>query len=724
MGQPLTPDPAADLRAAKDRLASLVLGGDRDVDPVLGTLRLRPHQISAVRRLLEVITRHRGALLADAVGLGKTYVALAIARRHSRPLIVCPAALRPMWERATSMARLDIAVVSIESLASDNRPESTPDLVIVDEAHHFRTPKTKRYAALAAVARRARVLLISATPLHNSRRDLDSLLGLFVGSSVAHWTDAAIARLIVRRDAAAADQVLPRIDGPHPVSPGRDDDCLGAILALPPSIPAADEGVAHALTTISLVHLWASSRAALLASARKRRARAVAMREAIVGGHVPTAAELSAWQFAEGSLQLAFPFCAASTGEMVDVHRLAGHLDMYAEATKALIDGCLATPDPDHARADLLRALLARHAGSRVIAFSQYANTVMALGALMRNDRGVAVITAEGGRISSGRITRSEILAQFAGDAPAPRAIERIDLLLTTDLLSEGIDLRGASVVVHLDLPWNPARLEQRVGRARRIGSRHEVIHVYTFVPPTEAERMLELERRLTRKVCVANRVVGGADHPIGTRGSEVMPSPVSAAERLRARASSWIDPSAREEAALVTAAARSPVRGCVGAVIVDGLPRVVYCRDGIVGDDAAICDELLSGMGEAIAADPALRDESLRAVGEWLGSRTAVSGVAEQSVSKRAVLERLAETVSRAPRHRRQAIVTAAHRARASLAAVSGIGAEHILATLARSPADDEAWVQSVEAFGALHSADTVSPGGEAAVAVLILLM
>ena len=97
-------------------------------------------------------------------------------------------------------------------------------------------------------------------------------------------------------------------------------------------------------------------------------------------------------------------------------------------------------------------------------------------------------------------MSRDVVLAQFTPAAAGARevgAASRIDLLITTDLLSEGLNLQRASVVVHLDLPWNPARLDQRVGRVLRFGSTHERVHVYALAPPASADRLLQLERRL-----------------------------------------------------------------------------------------------------------------------------------------------------------------------------------------------------------------------------------
>src|SRR6185312_16097211 len=94
---------------------------------------------------------------------------------------------------------------------------------------------------------------------------------------------------------------------------------------------------------------------------------------------------------------------------------------------------------------------------------------------LMMKMSGVAALTAHGGRVAGGRISRREVLVQFTphADGAAVPTADHIRLLIATDVLSEGLDLQRASVVVHLDLPWNPARLEQRVGRVRRLGAEH-----------------------------------------------------------------------------------------------------------------------------------------------------------------------------------------------------------------------------------------------------------
>jgi hypothetical protein len=80
--------------------------------------------------------------------------------------------------------------------------------------------------------------------------------------------------------------------------------------------------------------------------------------------------------------------------------------------------------------------------------------------------------------------------------APAPPARH----LIATDVAAEGLDLQRAARVVHYDLPWTPMRLEQREGRAVRLGSTHPTVEVVTFAPPPVLERALRMTRALVLK--------------------------------------------------------------------------------------------------------------------------------------------------------------------------------------------------------------------------------
>ena len=82
---------------------------------MVGSISLQPHQISAAARLRAALDQFGGALLCDDVGMGKTYVATAIARQYTRCLVVAPAALTSMWRDALAATDTVAEIFTYES---------------------------------------------------------------------------------------------------------------------------------------------------------------------------------------------------------------------------------------------------------------------------------------------------------------------------------------------------------------------------------------------------------------------------------------------------------------------------------------------------------------------------------------------------------------------------------------------------------------------------------
>lgn len=110
---------------------------------------------------------------------------------------------------------------------------------------------------------------------------------------------------------------------------------------------------------------------------------------------------------------------------------------------------------------------------------------------------------------------RALILSGFAprtaGTATREAAIQldKYDILLTTDVLAEGVNLQQAGRIINYDLPWNPMRIVQRHGRVDRIGSHHDYVYLSLFFPNQMLDEMLGLEARLQRKLAQAHAAVG-----------------------------------------------------------------------------------------------------------------------------------------------------------------------------------------------------------------------
>lgn len=82
-------------------------------------------------------------------------------------------------------------------------------------------------------------------------------------------------------------------------------------------------------------------------------------------------------------------------------------------------------------------------------------------------------------------------------------------ILITTDVLSEGINLHRAGRIINYDLPWNPTRIMQRVGRINRVGTTHDTLYIFNFFPTEQADEHLGLEANILKKITEFNAVLG-----------------------------------------------------------------------------------------------------------------------------------------------------------------------------------------------------------------------
>jgi hypothetical protein len=516
---------------------------------------LAPHQVPAFERLLAILHRFGGAVLADAVGLGKSWVSLAIACALDVPLtLAVPAVLAPQWRGLLRRLGVQARLITHESLSRDPppepiRPAAAPSLIVVDEAHRFREPDTRRYRALARLAIGSRVLLVTATPVHNRRADLLHLLRLFlrddalVGLGLASLAAAArertpcpnalpiLARLVVARSRRRIVEAWRELH--FPARSGAVT--IRAASVVPALVPLVTDTVrrlrppvaAAALFRLLLLRQFASSGPALHRSLRRYEEFLVVAREARQAGRRIGAQEFRSLFPVAGddALQLAFlPLLLAEAAPQE-----SGEDDLAT--IRFLLQQVRAGPDP---KAEALERVLATGAGKTIV-FAVAAATVAYLRRrLMRRFR-VAAVSGRGGWMGADRVSRREVLAAFApraqGAADPPPA-STVDVLIATDLLSEGLDLQDAERVVHYDLPWSPARLAQRVGRIDRLASPHRRIETVTFLPPEPLARALELEQRLAHKV--AAQLDSGSAQVERISGRDADQAPLDWCDRLQ----------------------------------------------------------------------------------------------------------------------------------------------------------------------------------------------
>ena len=135
--------------------------------------------------------------------------------------------------------------------------------------------------------------------------------------------------------------------------------------------------------------------------------------------------------------------------------------------------------------------------GKKVIVFTESTETAWYLYDSMTEIFGDRVVYYSG---QSSQALKAEIEDSF-NPKFKEKNNDKYDLLITTDVLAEGINLHRANVLINYDLPWNPTRIMQRVGRINRVGTEFERIYVFNFFPTSQSKQHMPLEERILEKL-------------------------------------------------------------------------------------------------------------------------------------------------------------------------------------------------------------------------------
>lgn len=459
----------------------------------LPRLRFEPfeHQLDAASRVLRHMQGR--AILADEVGLGKTIEAgivlseLRLRGLAGRVLVLAPAGLVGQWReelerkfalpctiasgpRFTAPPAAGTHPVTVASLASARRDplrsalvKDSWDLVIVDEAHRLKSPRSAS-ARLGRSLRTRCMLLLTATPIENRLSDLFQLVSIVRPGSLGAAAE-------FRRRHGAGD--------------GRQAREVAALrLALREIMVRhrrSEIALALPRRTAETVRVEPASGEFELYRAISDRVRA----EARGAGPAQALALRTVQQIAGSSLTACLPSL-----RKLGFEDLAAHAEAIEAAGRT------------SAKAATLIELLARHRArdEKVVVFTAFKRTLEHLGALLQRHDLPAVAY-------HGSLTRAEkdaAIAAFAGEAP---------ILLSTEAAGEGRNLQFCHAMVNFDLPWNPMRIEQRLGRIHRIGQRHDVCLTNLVMSGTLEQRLLEV---LQTKINLFELVVGELDMILG----------------------------------------------------------------------------------------------------------------------------------------------------------------------------------------------------------------
>ncbi len=221
--------------------------------------------------------------------------------------------------------------------------------------------------------------------------------------------------------------------------------------------------------------------------------------------------------------------CRAVDLNQYELRKLRHDVEADVAALRTLHDRTEALAVHDGKLARLKELLAGDLRGKKVLVFSTFKDTARYLHRRLTDESSAPWLEAAGNptirRIDSGNhpFERPKILGLFAPQANGRLAAsgDEIDILISTDVLSEGQNLQDCGIIINYDLTWNPIRLVQRNGRIDRIGSPHAEIGIYNLFPEAELEALLHLIERLTSRISTLDdmglldsSVLGEVVHP------------------------------------------------------------------------------------------------------------------------------------------------------------------------------------------------------------------
>jgi len=420
------------------------------------------HQIECVRRVIEEMNGQ--AIIADEVGLGKTIEAGLILREYlergllNKVLILTPASLTRQWEwelrqklslqvyRQRTLLDWQNSFLLIASLATAKKEphaslikEVSWDMVIVDEAHHLKNNKTQAYKFISQLKKR-HLLLITATPMQNNLRELFNLVQLIAPGVLGSLED--FSHRYALGDNPNLDSVKKALK-PFLIRTTRKE----ALLELPP------RQVTHAgceQEDSERLLYQALSEYIKLSLQRKHQNQLLL---------VTLQKELCSSVFA-ALLTLEKLLSESEDPLLGEIVQLGVSVKTNAK-TRFLLNKLSTCPD-------------------KIVVFTEYVATQKFLANELAK-RNIRFVTYDGSLSSSRKEWARE---RFRRDA---------QVLLATEAGGEGLNLQFCHRIINYDLPWNPMKLEQRIGRVHRLGQTEPVEVLNLFTKDTIEERILEL---------------------------------------------------------------------------------------------------------------------------------------------------------------------------------------------------------------------------------------
>jgi SNF2 family DNA or RNA helicase len=498
---------------------------------MLGSFTAFPHQIRTARRILEQMNGL--AIVADEVGLGKTNIAGLVMEEilahqpSAAILILVPPNLREQWREElpkffgrqilsdllpitpTDFAQAPILLLSFDHAKGDGKENvvaeillrRTWDLVVLDEAHECRNDGIIRYKFVYSLRALGR-LFMSATPIQNSGYDMYNLATLLVPGLFGE--KRAFAEHYMQDDQLLKDtDALSRSLDPIMTRTLRRDTglrfakrklTLVEIKEFKPQESVLYDDLLNLLKSVYQRHMGASAEI-VRASGRQQHVSQFVLIAMVVLREMASHPN-SALNTLKTALHKRVKDLADLSRDTSDLQTLDSFIERYT----------VQRWDPSHhAKSERLlkEAQKLLRNGRKFIIYVNYIATQKIIAKLLQKRHpDVEVIGYDG---SMGPGDKTSALQQFE---KASRGC-----MVSTDSSSQGLNLDFADCIINYDFPWNPMRVEQRIGRVDRVKQKSEQVDVFNFRTRGTVEEYVQIV--LTRKLAECRSVLGDFDSPL-----------------------------------------------------------------------------------------------------------------------------------------------------------------------------------------------------------------
>ena len=451
----------------------------------LSQLTPLPHQLEVAKQVVENLNGK--AILADEVGLGKTIEAGLILKEYmirglvKKALILVPASLVSQWvmelnskffipavaqRKSYVWESCDVVVSSIDTAKRNPHRdiiyEQNYDMVIIDEAHKLKNSKTKNYEFVQNLKKKF-CLLLTATPIQNRVSEIFNLVSLLkpghLGSESAFYGK-------YKKDARSIDddEHLRELVNKVMIRNRREDTGIEwtkrHVETIPIEFTKEEHDLYNSIRTLTEdTHLPSASSFSIMTLQRE----ACSSREAV-------------YYTLKNMIKRQETPSAIFEGKIASIIKKVEAVTTNSKAAKTL---------------ELIQEI-----GDKVIIFTEYRATQLYLQWFLQQ-HGISSVPFRGGFKRGKKDWMRELFEK------------RAQVLIATEAGGEGINLQFCHHIINFDLPWNPMRLEQRIGRIHRLGQEKDV-KIYNFaIKNTVEDHILKL---LYEKINLFEKVIGDLD--------------------------------------------------------------------------------------------------------------------------------------------------------------------------------------------------------------------